>query len=83
MNHNLRICVGPTCGVDFSSDLLGEAEDRPRTDVTVDRCGCLGHCEEGPNLMLNGAVHIDMTPDQLRELMAGLPALPFGLEVTP
>ena len=82
MNNSLRICVGPTCGVNFSSDLLAEAEDRPQADVTVERCGCLGHCEEGPNLMLNGAVHVDMTPDRLRDLMAGLPALPVGMEVT-
>ena len=82
MSHSLRICVGPTCGVNFSSDLLAEAEDRPRADLTVERCGCLGHCEEGPNLMLNGTVHVDMTPDLLRDLVGALPALPLGLEVT-
>ena len=82
MKHSLRICVGPTCGVNFSNDLLAEAEDRPRDDVTVERCGCLGHCEEGPNMMLNGAVHVDMTPDRLRAVLAALPAAPFGMEVT-
>ena len=41
--------------------------------MAVERCGCLGHCEEGPNLMLNGAVHVDMTPDRLRALVAALP----------
>ncbi len=81
-SHSLRICVGPTCGVNFSSDLLDEAEDHPRADLEMQRCGCLGHCEEGPNLMLNGAVHVDMTPDRLRALMTALPALPFGMEVT-
>ena len=82
MNYSLRICVGPTCGVNFSGDLLAEAEDRPRADLTVERCGCLGHCEEGPNMMLNGTVHVDMTPDRLRGLVAALPALPYGMEVT-
>ena len=77
MSHRLRICVGPTCGVNFSSDLLAEAEDHPRADLAVDRCGCLGHCEEGPNLMLNGTIHVDMTPDRLRALMAALPAMPY------
>ena len=56
--------------------------ENARTDLEVQRCGCLGHCEEGPNLMLNGAVHVDMTPDRLSELMAALPALPLGVEVT-
>ena len=82
MSHRLRICVGPTCGVNFSSDLLAEAEDNPRADVEVQRCGCLGHCEEGPNLMLNGVVHMDMTPHLLRVVMAALPRVPAGMEVT-
>ena len=77
MSHRLRICVGPTCGVNFSNDLLDETEDHPRADVEVERCGCLGHCEEGPNLMLNGTIHVDMTPDRLRALMAALPAMPY------
>lgn len=78
MSHLLRICVGPTCGVNFSSDLLAEMEDHPRADVAVERCGCLGHCEEGPNLMLNGAVHVGMTPDRLRALVAALPRRAAG-----
>ena len=81
MSHLLRICVGPTCGVNFSSDLLDEMEDHPRDDVAVERCGCLGHCEEGPNLMLNGTVHADMTPDRLRAVVTALPRLPAALEV--
>ena len=81
-SHSLRICVGPTCGVNFSSDLLAEAEDHPRSDVEVQRCGCLGHCEEGPNLMLDGTVHTDMTPDRLRLLVADLPRMPAGMEAT-
>ena len=60
MSHRLRICVGPTCGVNFSNDC---------------------HCEEGPNLLLNGTVHVDMTPDQLRGLVAALPAMPLGMEM--
>ena len=82
IDHSLRICVGPTCGVNFSSDLLAETEDRPRGDVDVQRCGCLGHCEEGPNLMLDGTVHTDMTPERLRTLLADLPRVPAGMEVT-
>ena len=80
--HSLRICVGPTCGVNFSSDLLDEAEDRPRADLEVQRCGCLGHCEEGPNLMLNGTVHVDMTPERLRILLTDLPHVPVSMGVT-
>ena len=81
MSHRLRICVGPTCGVNFSNDLLDETEDHPRADLEVERCGCLGHCEEGPNLLLNGTVYVDMTPDQLRGLVAALPAMPLGMEL--
>ena len=80
--HSLRICVGPTCGVNFSSDLLAEVEDRPHADVEVQRCGCLGHCEEGPNLMLDGTVHVDMTPDRLRVLLADLPRTICRMGVT-
>ena len=81
MSHHLRICVGPTCGINFSADLLAETEDRPHAGVAVSRCGCLGHCEEGPNLMLNGTVHIDMTAARLRILLAALPAASAGVEV--
>lgn len=80
--HSLRICVGPTCGVNFSSDLLVEAEDRPRADLEVQRCGCLGHCEEGPNLMLDGTVHVDMTPERLRMLLTDLPQMPASMGVS-
>ena len=80
--HSLRICVGPTCGVNFSNDLLAAMEDHPRSDVEVQRRGCLGHCEEGPNLMLDGTVHIAMTPDRLRTLMANLPCMRAGVEAT-
>ena len=81
-SHSLRICVGPTCGINFSSDLLAETEDHPRADMEVQRCGCLGHCEEGPNLMLNGTVYTDMTPERLRALVADLPRMAVGMEVT-
>ena len=82
ISHSLRICVGPTCGVNFSSDLLAEAEDHPRNDVEMQRCGCLGHCEEGPNLLLNGAIHVDMTPERLRAILAALPRGAEGMGVT-
>ena len=70
--HSLRICVGPTCGVNFSSDLLDEAEDRPRADLEVQRCGCLGHCDEGPNVVYDGVVYTDMDPNKMRALLARL-----------
>ncbi len=40
--------------------------------VPVRRCGCLGHCDEGPNVVYGGVVYTDMDPAKMRALLAGL-----------
>ncbi len=40
--------------------------------VPVRDCGCLGHCDEGPNLNYNGVIYTDMDPNKMRALLARL-----------
>ena len=49
--------------------MLCEVEDCKRKDFSTQVCGCLGFCEEGPNIVLDNVVHTDMTPEDLRSLM--------------
>ena len=37
--------------------------------VLVRRCGCLGHCDQGPNIVYDGIVYTDMDPDKMRALL--------------
>lgn len=73
MSYQLKICFGPTCSTNFSEDLLAITENSSRADLKIDCCGCLGHCEDGPNVMLNGTVRVGMTPNQLLSQMEDLP----------
>ena len=72
MKHVVEDCFGPNCSVRFASDLLNEAEDSKRKDFSIETCGCLGFCEEGPNIVLDNIVRTDMTPEHLRSLINSL-----------
>ena len=69
MKHVVEVCLGPNCSIRFATDLIVEAEDCKRKDFSTKTCGCLGFCEEGPNIVLDNVVHTDMTPEDLRSLM--------------
>ena len=60
----VRICYGPNCSRNFAVDLLLEAEAlaRREPEMRVIQCGCLSHCEWGPNVMIGGRVHTDDNP---------------------
>ena len=55
----------------FSYDLLAEAEDAaPSAEWYVAACGCLGSCEDGPNVSVDGHVVVDASPEQIRRIVA-------------
>ena len=69
--HSLRVCVGSGCSLRFSYDLLAEAEDvAPPSEWHVAACGCLGSCEVGPNVSVDGQVVVDASPDTVRRAIA-------------
>ena len=72
----IEVCRGPQCTLNFSIDVLTEAEDVTAEDATfvIRRCGCLGRCEEGPNLKCDETIYCDMDPDKARRLIDGLRA---------
>ena len=53
----------------FSYDLLAEAEDRSGGgEWDIAACGCLGSCEEGPNISVDGRVMVDVSPERVRRI---------------
>ena len=55
----------------FSYDLLTEAEDvAPSAEWHVAACGCLGSCEDGPNVSVDGQVVVDVSPEAVRRIVS-------------
>lgn len=55
----------------FCGDVL-EAGYQHAARTAVRRCGCLGHCDEGPNVVYDGVVYTDMDPVKMRALLIRL-----------
>ena len=56
----------------FCEDVLEAGYDYAARSVPVGRCGCLGHCDEGPNVVYDGVVYTDMDPNKMRALLLRL-----------
>ena len=56
----------------FCEDVLEAGYEHAARSVPVRRCGCLGHCDEGPNVVYDGVVYTDMDPNKMRALLARL-----------
>ena len=56
----------------FCEDVLEAGYELASRLVRVRRCGCLGHCDEGPNVAYDGVVYTDMDPNKMRSLMVQL-----------
>eukprot|EP01025_Chloroclados_australasicus_P018887 TRINITY_DN20081_c0_g1_i4.p1 TRINITY_DN20081_c0_g1~~TRINITY_DN20081_c0_g1_i4.p1 ORF type:complete len:275 (-),score=17.12 TRINITY_DN20081_c0_g1_i4:332-1054(-) len=48
----ISICQGKTCKKQGSPKMLKFAQDLRLNDVTIDSCGCLGFCGQGPNAVV-------------------------------
>ena len=69
---SVGVCHGSSCSMAFCEDVLEAGHDHAARSVPVQRCGCLGHCDEGPNVVYDGVVYTDMDPKKMRALLARL-----------
>ena len=69
---SVGVCHGTSCSMAFCEDVLEAGYDHAARSVPVRRCGCLGHCDEGSNVVYDGVVYTDMDPNKMRALLARL-----------
>ncbi len=68
----LEICLGTACHLMGSEEIFSSIEKLPinlRKKITVRGMNCLGACDQGPNVRLNGTIYHQMTPQKLAELL--------------
>ena len=68
----LEICVGTSCHLLGSHDLVQMVENLPiemKNKIDLQGATCLGACGRGPNVRVNGTVFTNVTPDQLLEII--------------
>ena len=64
---SVGVCHGSSCSIACCEEVLEAGYDHAARSVPVKRCGCLGHCDEGPNV-----VYTDMDPNKMRALLVRL-----------
>jgi len=67
----LRICCGPRC-TDHGSQYIverAEGEKSLGVDVEIETCGCMGHCEKGANVVVNGDMKHNMTSAKMGSII--------------
>lgn len=68
----LEICIGTSCHLLGSQELLGMVEALPAEEQEqIDLRGvtCLKSCGKGPNIRVNGVVILNVTLEQLEEII--------------
>ncbi len=69
---SVGVCHGSSCSMAFCEDVLEAGHEHAARSVPVRRCGCLGHCDEGPNVVYDGVVYTDMDPNKMCALLVRL-----------
>ncbi len=76
--NEVQVCTGSSCNVRGSARLLDAVQDligiRPgETDsdskFSLETCNCLGCCNLGPEIIINGKHHGRMTPAKAEEVL--------------
>lgn len=74
----LRVCRGKACRDRFSDLSFARAEQelKGKKNISLERCGCQGHCAKGPAVVVEQAasrkVHDFMTPVEVGKLCKSL-----------
>jgi len=69
----VEICVGTSCHLLGSQDLIQVVENLPaeiKCRIELQAATCLGACGKGPNIRVNGLVLSNMTPEQLQQIIS-------------
>lgn len=73
--HIIKICTSGSCRKNFCADTIKAAEKELGTaidSVTLDgktslqQCGCLGNCSEGPSAVINDRLYGKMLPKEMK-----------------
>ncbi len=76
--NQVHVCTGSSCHVRGSTGILDKVQDlvgiRPgETDsearFSLETINCLGCCNLGPEIVVNGKHHANMTPDRVEEVL--------------
>lgn len=76
--HLIRVCLGESCMANHGVQVLerlqrclkiGLGETTRDGHFTLERLYCVGNCPVGPSLMVDGALHGRVTPDQVPTLL--------------
>jgi NADH:ubiquinone oxidoreductase subunit E len=79
--HTCTVCVGTACHVRGAARLLEQLERDTGVEaggttqdlsLTVEEVSCVGACAIGPLVIVDGATHGHMTPDNLSRLVTKL-----------
>ena len=77
--YEIQICTGPSCGAGEALAILRAVEDAKEkkereegVSIEIVRGRCSRRCAKGPNLKINGVLHLHMTPEQAAELIRRL-----------
>jgi len=78
--HIIRVCNSPPCHLAGSWSLLSALKEELGVDVggttpdglfTLELTSCLGVCGVAPAMMIDDEVYGNLTPEKLREVLAG------------
>lgn len=67
----LDVCTGYTCAVLGGNALRPILEEFP--DLEIKEWECLGNCQNGPNIAIEGELHAQLTPVKLRGILSRRP----------
>ncbi len=76
--HKIHVCNGTSCHVRGSQSVIDSVENTlgiksgetsPDYKFKLETLTCLGHCGSGPNIVVDGENHDQMTPVKAREVL--------------
>lgn len=69
----ILVCMGSSCfargnteNLDFIEKFL--KDNKLDTKIILSGSRCLGKCADGPNVVIDGVVHHNITPQKLKEI---------------
>ncbi|MGD2245191.1 MAG: NAD(P)H-dependent oxidoreductase subunit E [Candidatus Aminicenantes bacterium] len=76
--HEIQVCTGPSCFARGSARLLDAirnqigiqpGETDPNSKFSLETGSCLGCCNSGPRITVNGKHHVRVTPDKVKDVL--------------
>lgn len=71
---NITVCLGSSCfargnerHLNFIENYVEENNLEAKIDISGSRCE--GKCAQGPNIIINGELHSNITQDKLKEIL--------------